>query len=91
MNNVKEKETEFLETVASYVQYWNSFEDKTSEEKLTGLAFSILSYLDGCNGNCYVLIPYGNLNLKGNISGDLHENFYAIYNQIVSSNKENKC
>ncbi len=36
---------EFFESVARYIDYWNR-QDITTDEKLTGLAFSIMYLLD---------------------------------------------
>ena len=42
---VREK---FLHSVWEAVRYWASVEDKDPADKLEGLAFSLLSMLDGC-------------------------------------------
>lgn len=39
---------EFLSCVAEHVTYWNTLKDKTTKERLEGLAFSIMAFLDGC-------------------------------------------
>ena len=40
---------EFLDEIRGLVKYWNKVDKPTVEEKLSGLAFSILVLLDGCN------------------------------------------
>ena len=45
----KEVRKKFLKQVWKLVQYWNNFPNKTTEERLSGLAFSILAMLDGCS------------------------------------------
>ena len=44
-DEVREK---FLKMVAARANYWDSLEGMSSKEKLHGLAFSIMSILDGC-------------------------------------------
>lgn len=39
----------FLDYLAELSQYWNNVEDRTQQERLDGLVFSILSTLDGCS------------------------------------------
>lgn len=47
----EEIEDNFLAHIHTLVDYWeNESRTKTSKEKLNGLAFSILSMLDGCSG-----------------------------------------
>ena len=51
----------FLKHVAMLTKYWDTqVGNKTSKEKLEGLAFSILSTIDGCNyGLCgFQMIPH---------------------------------
>lgn len=38
---------QFLNTIRNYVDYWDSVDERSSKEKLSGLAFSILNILDG--------------------------------------------
>lgn len=45
-----EVRNEFISSVKSLVDYWNNVSDKNTKEKLEGLAFSILSMLDGVTG-----------------------------------------
>lgn len=54
MNKSREKteneiREEFIVSVKGLTSYWNKIQTKTTEEKLEGLAFSILSMLDGCS------------------------------------------
>jgi hypothetical protein len=44
MEEVKE---EFLNHIRGMVDYWNEIQKDTTKEKLNGLAFSILTMLDG--------------------------------------------
>ncbi len=39
---------EFIAQVHHTINYWSELEDKEENDKLEGLAFSILSMLDGC-------------------------------------------
>lgn len=43
----QEVRDKFLELVWSYISYWQELPDKTCNEKVEGLAFSILVILDG--------------------------------------------
>lgn len=54
----KECKEEFLEHVAMLVDYWEA-QNETSREKLEGLAFSILSSIDGESSELpgYALVP----------------------------------
>lgn len=38
---------QFINYIRSLVKYWNDIEDQSTEEKLSGLAFSILNIFDG--------------------------------------------
>lgn len=58
---VEEAREKFLECCQSLVNYWeNESRATTSREKLEGLMFSILSMLDGCNGEmpAFLVIPH---------------------------------
>ena len=90
----------FLEHIWDMVEYWSTLEEKEEKDKLQGLAFSILSMLDGSNAElprCIVapdpnrndrawyesrkenFFPYnGEHNIKANVAGSLHDNFYSI-------------
>lgn len=46
----EEVRDEFLNHIRGLVVYWNKVDDRDCEEKLSGLAFSILAALDGCSG-----------------------------------------
>ena len=50
---------EFLSHVRHLVKYWGNLKDKNCEEKLSGLAFSILSAIDGSSVNLcgFILAP----------------------------------
>jgi len=45
---VEEVREEFLEHIRGLVNYWDGVENYTTKDKLQGLAFSILTTLDGC-------------------------------------------
>lgn len=47
--SVEEIREEFLSHVHNLVDYWNNVDERSTKEKLSGLAFSILSTLDGCS------------------------------------------
>lgn len=56
----KEKVTEnFLQNIKGLCRYWSEMEAQTDIEKLEGLAFSILSCIDGCSGAmpAFILAP----------------------------------
>lgn len=44
----EEIKEQFLKHIAGLVDYWENVPRDTTREKLSGLAFSILSVLDGC-------------------------------------------
>ena len=74
---------EFLDHIHSLVEYWSEVDERDAKEKLEGLAFSILSSLDGCSDlPPFILAPLsaikeGECNIKDyNITGCLHELFY---------------
>jgi hypothetical protein len=53
----EEAQKEFLDHIKMLVNYWSKI-DETKKECLSGLAFSILSMLDGCtNLPAYEVIP----------------------------------
>ncbi len=49
----------FLTTIIEYVEDWGEHSEKTTREKLSGLAFSILAIIDGEAGDlpAFVLAP----------------------------------
>jgi len=52
MSRPKTKEEirqEFLEHIKGLVKYWDELPQKTTTDRLDGLAFSILSTIDGCS------------------------------------------
>jgi hypothetical protein len=55
----EEVRNEFLNHIRHLVKYWNTIDDRPSEEKLNGLAFSILAALDGgAGGLCgFIVAP----------------------------------
>lgn len=56
----KDQVTEnFLQNIKGLCRYWNRIEDQNTIEKLEGLAFSILSCIDGCSGAMpgFILAP----------------------------------
>ena len=55
-----EVRNEFLSHVRVRVDYWNGVDERDTKEKLQGLAFSILSAIDGSAGAlpAFILAPY---------------------------------
>ena len=50
----------FLEGVRNHIDYWlNETKASTSKDKLEGLAFSLMSMLDGCDINIprFIVVP----------------------------------
>ena len=71
----KEKlQNDFLEEIKNIIEYWNSV-NESSKDKINGVAHSILSLIDGCNGdyNGCSLIPYEE---NIDISGDLNDKLF---------------
>ena len=56
---VEEVRKEFLDHVRNLVDYWVEHGPNDTKEKLDGLAFSILSAIDGCSSDLppFALIP----------------------------------
>lgn len=53
-----EVENEFVDRVWNLVEYWKKIEGGTVDEKVEGVAFSILTMLDGYSGGVgYVVAP----------------------------------
>lgn len=50
MGEINKELKEFLQSIWSLIDYWKN-QNITEEEKLSGLAFSILVMLDGCSGS----------------------------------------
>ena len=48
-----------IEHIHNLCRYWSTLPDKSPREKCDGLAFSILSMLDGCSGGLpgFILVP----------------------------------
>lgn len=55
----EEVQYEFITYIKELVNYWDSVETKSSKEKLNGLAFSILTALDGESANlpAFIVAP----------------------------------
>lgn len=51
---------QFLENIRAYVRYWDKLPDKSTKERLEGLAFSILAVIDGSTAElpAFVLAPF---------------------------------
>ena len=51
--------TKFLDHIKMNISYWEILPDTSTREKLEGLAFSILTMLDGCSGDIpkYIVAP----------------------------------
>ena len=48
---VEEVRYEFVDRVGNLVDYWSSQEGMSDKDKVEGVAFSILTMLDGCSGS----------------------------------------
>ena len=91
MFNLEKEEVKLLEFFSDMVNYWDNCVDgnMSQKDRLEGLAFSILSHLDGCSGEMYRVIPAiedGNhltYSLNNSINGCLHERFYEVHRSIV--------
>ena len=98
MLNVKQEERKFLEHVSQLVTYWDEIGGTNQKDKLEGLAFSVLSSIDGCSyvGE-YALIPADDngghecvFNLSNDIGGCLHEVFFEVHRKSNSKNTIDK-
>lgn len=51
---------QFLQSVWEYVRYWQELPDKTTDDRLKGLAFGILCLLDGVTVTlpAFQVVPY---------------------------------
>ena len=84
----EEEHTElFLNHIDQLVKYWGSVPHQSNTEKLEGLAFSILSALDGCSVGLspYILtplvVPEGEddwVSSELDITGALHDQFARL-------------
>ncbi|MDF2880259.1 MAG: hypothetical protein K0R54_816 [Clostridiaceae bacterium] len=74
--NIKELREDFLDHVKNMVNYWNNIDNLDQKERLNGVAFSILTAIDGCAGGLpsFILTPTDNP--ECDIAGGLHEHFY---------------
>lgn len=88
MLNIEKERENFLEHVSCLVEYWNREDLKGDQkERLEGLAFSILSFLDGCSGSIHSVIPAEEVSdgiifdHRNNIAGCLHDEFYSVHNK----------
>jgi hypothetical protein len=79
--NVSEIRTEFLSHIKGLVEYWSSLPDKTVQERMDGLVFSILNLLDGdVSGTLLTLAPLeANPNIVMDITGELHAEWAENY------------
>lgn len=75
-----EDQKQFIDHINLMVDYWETnIPEMSSRQKLEGLAFSILTALDGCAMSLpsYAVIPiYDNDTMGTDIAGDLHENMH---------------
>lgn len=73
---------EFLEHIKhGIVEYWSNLPDKSDSEKCDGVAFSILTLLDGYSGGmpAYEVKPLDeDGNASEDISGSLHEQYAVL-------------
>lgn len=56
----EEVRKEFLAHVRHLVEYWHDVDDRDPKDKLNGLAFSIMSAIDGCSVDlpAFILAPF---------------------------------
>lgn len=94
MFNEEKKREEFLKVISDYVEYWDKrVENQTQRERLEGLAFSIMSYIDGCSGDIHALVPLVKtekgsvLDINNDIAGNLHDYFYAVHRENETKRK----
>lgn len=58
MLNTENEQIKFLTFISDMINYWNEeVNGKSQRERLEGLAFSILSHMDGSSGEPHFLIP----------------------------------
>ncbi|MCM3783688.1 hypothetical protein M3231_11955 [Neobacillus mesonae] len=73
---------EFLEHIKhGIVEYWSKLPDKSDIEKCEGVAFSILTLLDGYSGGmpAFEVKPLDEKGIAGeDIAGSLHEQYSAL-------------
>ncbi|MBQ8997054.1 MAG: hypothetical protein IJ086_00005 [Clostridium sp.] len=97
MLNIKNEEEKFLTFISDMIDYWNG-DNVCGDQKyrMEGLAFSILSHIDGSSGEPYALIPYEengsryDFYLDNDISGCLHEKFFEIHRENSKQKENNK-
>lgn len=70
-----EDQLDIARQVKRLVKYWQSEDRATNDEKIDGVAFSILVLLDG--GNCDGSLP----TIEALTSGVLHEAYSALENE----------
>jgi hypothetical protein len=71
----------FINSVRDLVDYWNNVNEKDGKKKLSGLAFSILTLLDGGHGDmpAFIVAPYPHIDdMRFNIEEG--ENYYPDNN-----------
>lgn len=79
------EEERFLNHIRSLVEYWEK-QDCSSKKKLDGLAFSILTAIDG---DCislpqYLLSPLNSTGCSSvNLSGELHSKFFEMQQKHI--------
>lgn len=87
MEELKEQETDrFLNHIRFMIKYWDSLPNKSSKEKMEGLAFSILVTLDGEASDlpAFIVAPVtynDRRKVRCNISGGLHDLFSTMKTQ----------
>ena len=74
---------QFLDNVRMLVNYWDRTPKETTKEKLEGLAFSILTILDGCAGDLpgFIVAPSSHPDDK-QYHIDNEENYYPENHEI---------
>jgi len=79
----EEVREQFLDHIRMMVDYWDSIPKETTKEKLSGLAFSILTALDGCSADLpsFIVAPLSSPEDK-QYHIDEDENYYPENHEI---------
>lgn len=78
---MEEVREEFLGYIEMMINYWDDINSKNTKEKLNGLAFSILSMLDGCSASlpAFIVAPFPHKDDK-NFNIEEGNNYYPENN-----------
>jgi len=81
----EEVRNKFLEYIAFLIKYWDEIDSvRTQKERMKGLAFSILSMLDGCSGELpgFIVAPLPHPEDKEFRIREMEENYYPENHEI---------